>query len=79
MKIRSLNKLPKRKVTIKELVGVDEFTETINSLLKNRSKIQKAFFITVESDVYDFVPVNMTKAEAVYYLEAIKLCILEDD
>ena len=83
MTIRRLDKLPKRKVTIKELIGPDELTSTINAILRNKNKIQKALFITVESSgestVYDFVPVNMTCAEMVYYLEASKLCILEDD
>ena len=73
MKIKNLRKLPKRKVTVSELLRKDDVSEVIDNLVSTSYDIDEIIVITTGEDgTIDVVLSSMTLAQCLGLLELTK-------
>jgi hypothetical protein len=78
--IKNLAKLPKRKITIDELLDNSDMAAAIEHLVKLKPDLSAALFVTFKADgTWSFAPVNLSNQAVIYYMEQIKLLILDSD
>ena len=78
--IKRMDKLPKRKVTVAELLDKDDVQHILETVTADREKIDEIIVIW-ENDGEDSIHWlgNMSKSRTVYFLEKVKKCLLEDE
>lgn len=74
--VRRLDKLPKRKVTVDEIL---ERSDLVESLADIESSDPDNFLIMWVENGEFYWRTNMTKASIVYYVELMKRIVYEDD
>ena len=79
MSIKNLSKLPKRRVTIDELLGFDDVVEIAERLYSERQEISEAIVITVKGGAIYWETNAMPKSRQLYLLEIAKKELLCDD
>lgn len=79
MKIRSLAKLPKRKITPEEILGADDITDCLKDLYDKRYDIDQFILIYTDKASVPHVYWQGTKERIVYALENAKFEILKGD
>ena len=77
MKVKNLAKLPKRKVTIDDLLDVSDISEAAAELDKNKYELDEFFLITCKGDDVSWRG-NARKSRTIYLMELVKKAILED-
>ena len=80
-KIKNLGKMPKRKVTIDDVLWRDDIDSTIKDVIEKREDFTELLCIGVTNDEIWWRHSNMLESRIVYLAEVVKNCILnkEDD
>ncbi len=80
MKVRRLDKLPKRKVTVDDLLGLDTIKNIISDLDAGKSNIDELLVIYSERDgtAFTYMVNGQAPSRIVYMLECIKRDVLEN-
>jgi hypothetical protein len=78
MKIRRLDKLPKRKVTVDELLDLADIQDIVNEILAARDEINDLFVIYTKGDQIYWMSNGMKLSRSVYLLEVAKKGLLSE-
>lgn len=71
-RIRRLDKLPRRKVTIDELIGLSDVGEVVDNILEDKSEIKELYAIwTIEGEIRQSW-CGLTPARRLWLLERVK-------
>jgi hypothetical protein len=76
--ITNLNKLPKRKITIDELLDVDGITDLIDDIYQKRLEIDQFVFIYTDKDSSVKAYYQGNRERILYALEKTKFDILSE-
>ncbi len=79
MKIRNLDKLPKRKVTIDELLGLDEIKDILDELLAENMSEVIVIWSKEGEPFFSFRSNGIALSRLVYILESVKLSLFNGD
>lgn len=77
-KIRKLDKLPKRKVTVDDLLGLDDVNDVIQGIIENRFDIDEVVVIYTlkKEDGFHWHTNGMYNSRLIYMFESIKQDLL---
>ena len=81
MKVKNLSKLPKRKVTVDDLLGADRVVDTLEEIYEERHDLDE-FIIIHTSRKHSGIAYQtngMAESRIIYFLEAAKYSILDGD
>jgi ribosomal protein L2 len=78
MRIKRLDKLPKRKVTITDLLNLDDIQTVINDLEADKDRIAEVITIWAnrDEDMFHFATNGLRESRIIYALESVKNAIL---
>jgi hypothetical protein len=76
MAFKNIGKLPKRKVTPEELLGVDDITNCLQELYEKRFNIDQFVLIYTDKEAVPYCYWQGTKERIVYSLEHAKYILL---
>lgn len=79
MKVRRLDKLPKRQVTVDDILDRSDVVDAIQDVLDERDNIDEFIGITVTDGSVCWRISSMSVARLDYLLDVVKNCILKDD
>ena len=74
--IKKLDKLPKRKVTVDELIHADDIVDLLQGIYENRTKIDQFVLIYTDDDAQSHQYWHGTTERLLYCLEQMKLKLL---
>ena len=74
--IKKLDKLPKRKVTVDELIHADDIVDLLQGIYENRTKIDQFVLIYTDDDAEPHQYWHGQRERLLYCLEQMKLKLL---
>lgn len=78
-RIKSLGKLPKRKITIDNLLAKDDTITAINNFLEERDNIEDLLIIFSKDDHIQWITNGLTISQQVYLCEVLKHALFEGE
>ena len=78
MKIKRLDKLPKRKVTVEEILGYDDITQCISGIVEIKDSIDELLICYREGDAIHWQTSCMPLSRVIYMLEVTKNALLNE-
>jgi len=81
MKVRNLSKLPRRRVTVDDVLGTDDVVTLISELSENRHIMDELVVIYKLRDMnfFHFLTNGMPESRLVYVIDSVKHSILSGD
>jgi hypothetical protein len=78
MKIRRLDKLPKRKVTIEELLDLIDTHDAVDILLSEKDTLDELLVIYTKEHEINWVTNGMTSSRMLWIIETVKTALLNE-
>ena len=79
MRVRRLDKLPKRKVTVGELLDQQDIANVVEEAAKVVNKADEMICIWAEDGELKWITSGMPISRVVYIAEAMKRAVMDDD
>ena len=79
MKIKNISKLPKRKVTMEELLGKEEIKDVFDDVLDERDKTEEVLFIWGNGKYIQWRSSGLSISRQIYIMEMVKYTLMKEE